>query len=108
MSVQAVTVRLQRLSQLRALCLSLAAAGRRAGLAPHSAGQQVAECARSGPADSQTCTDDKGEGSSERADERWAKVEAELAESEPEFFDWSQATTWIRDRTSSTPSTWHS
>ncbi len=38
MSAQAVTVRLQRLSQLRALCLSLAAAGRRAGLAPHPAG----------------------------------------------------------------------
>ena len=35
MSPQAVTVRLQRLSQLRVLCLSLAAAGRRAGLAPH-------------------------------------------------------------------------
>jgi len=38
MSAHAVTVRLQRLSQLRALCLSLAAAGRRAGLAPHPAG----------------------------------------------------------------------
>ena len=38
MSARAVTVRLQRLSQLRALCLSLAAAGRRAGLAPHPAG----------------------------------------------------------------------
>ena len=33
MSPKAVTVRLQRLSQLRNLCLSLAAAGRRAGLA---------------------------------------------------------------------------
>ena len=62
MSPQAVTVRLQRLSQLRALCLSLAAAGRRAGLAPHPAGstpephagQQGADSARSGPADSQT------------------------------------------------------
>lgn len=32
MSPKAVTVRLQRLSQLRALCLSLGAAGRRAGL----------------------------------------------------------------------------
>ena len=38
MSAHAVTVRLQRLSQLRALCLSLAAAGRQAGLAPHPAG----------------------------------------------------------------------
>ena len=45
MSAQAVTVRLQRLSQLRALCLSLAAAGRRAGLAPHPAGQQGADSA---------------------------------------------------------------
>lgn len=33
MSPKAVTARLQRLSQLRNLCLSLAAAGRRAGLA---------------------------------------------------------------------------
>lgn len=33
MSPQAVTVRLQRVSQLRVLCLSLGAAGRRAGLA---------------------------------------------------------------------------
>ena len=55
MSAQAVTVRLQRVSQLRALCLSLAAAGRRAGLAPHpagskpepDAGQQGADSARS-------------------------------------------------------------
>ena len=69
MSAQAVTVRLQRLSQLRALCLSLAAAGRRAGL----------------------------------ADECWAEVEAALAQSESGFPDWSQATAWIRDRTSSTP-----
>ena len=38
MSAHAVTVRLQRLSQLRALCLSLAAAGRRAGLARDPAG----------------------------------------------------------------------
>ena len=38
MSAHAVTVRLHRVSQLRALCLSLAAAGRRAGLAPHPAG----------------------------------------------------------------------
>ena len=60
MSPQAVTVRLQRLSQLRALCLSLAAAGRRAGLAPHpagstpepDAGQQGAGTARSGPVES--------------------------------------------------------
>ena len=49
MSAHAVTVRLQRLSQLRAFCLSLAAAGRHAGLAPHpaasdsqpDAGQQI-------------------------------------------------------------------
>ena len=102
MSAQAVTVRLQRLSQLRALCLSLAAAGRRAGLAPHPAGstpephagQQGADSARSGPAE---------DGSSEVADERWAEVEAALAESEPAFPDWAQATAWIRDRTSSTP-----
>ena len=86
MSAQAVTVRLQRVSQLRALCLSLAAAGRRAGLAPHSAGQQVADSERSGP-----------------ADERWAEIEAALAESEPAFPHWAQATAWIRDRTSSTP-----
>ena len=33
MSPKAVTVRLRRLSQLRDLCLSLGAAGRRAGLA---------------------------------------------------------------------------
>ena len=33
MSPKAVTARLQRLSQLRNLCLSLAAAGQRAGLA---------------------------------------------------------------------------
>ena len=54
-SAQAVTVRLQRVSQLRARCLSLAAAGRRAGLAPHpagskpepDAGQQGADSARS-------------------------------------------------------------
>ena len=46
MSAQAVTVRLQRVSQLRALCLSLAAAGRRAGLAPHPAGQQATIGAR--------------------------------------------------------------
>jgi hypothetical protein len=32
MSSKAVTARLQRMSQLRALCLSLAEAGRRAGL----------------------------------------------------------------------------
>ena len=59
MSAQAVTVRLQRLSQLRALCLSLAAAGRRAGLAPPHAGstpephaaQQGTDSARSGRAD---------------------------------------------------------
>ncbi len=38
MSAHAVTVRLQRLSQLRALCLSLAAAGRRAGLVHDPAG----------------------------------------------------------------------
>ena len=37
MSPKAVTVRLQRVSQLRALCLSLAAAGRRAKLAPRVA-----------------------------------------------------------------------
>lgn len=42
MSPQAVTVRLQRLSQLRVLCLSLAAAGRRAGLAPHPPGSTPA------------------------------------------------------------------
>ena len=56
MSAHAVTVRLQRLSQLRVLCLSLAAAGRRVGLAPHPAtstvepdpGQQGAHTARSG------------------------------------------------------------
>ena len=55
MSAQAVTVRLQRLSQLRALCLLLAAAGQRAGLTPHPAGskpepdtgQQGADSARS-------------------------------------------------------------
>ncbi len=32
MSAKAVTARLKRMSQLRALCLSLAEAGRRAGL----------------------------------------------------------------------------
>ena len=32
LSPKAITVRLQRMSQLRALCLSLAEAGRRAGL----------------------------------------------------------------------------
>ena len=74
MSAQAVTVRLQRMSQLRALCLSLAAAGRRAGLAPHPVRHQGADSARSGP-----------------ADERWAEVEAALAESEPAFPD---LTTW--------------
>ena len=46
MSAHAVTVRLQRLSQLRALCLSLAAAGRRAGLAPHPAGSPPESDAR--------------------------------------------------------------
>ena len=45
------------------------------------------------------CTDDQGEGSSESADERWTEVEAALAQSEPAFPDWSQATAWIRDRT---------
>ena len=49
------------------------------------------------------CTDDHGDGSPERADERWAEVEAALAQSEPAFPDWSQATAWIRNRTSSTP-----
>ena len=56
MSAHAVTVRLQRLSQLRALCLSLAAAGRRAGMARHpagstpqpDAGQQAADTTRTG------------------------------------------------------------
>ena len=56
MSAHAVTVRLQRLSQLRALCLSLAAAGRRAGLArdpagptaPPDAGQRAADTTRTG------------------------------------------------------------
>ena len=60
MSAQAVTVRLQRVSQLRARCLSLAAAGRRAGLAPHPAGstpepdtgQHGADTARFGLAES--------------------------------------------------------
>ena len=45
------------------------------------------------------CTDDQGEVSSQSADERWAEVEAALAQSEPAFPDWSQATAWIRDRT---------
>jgi hypothetical protein len=45
------------------------------------------------------CTDDHEDGSSERADERWAEVEAALTQSEPAFPDWSQATAWIRDRT---------
>ncbi len=45
MSPKAVTVRLQRLSQLRALCLSLGAAGRRAGL-----GLGVAAAAGDSPA----------------------------------------------------------
>lgn len=49
------------------------------------------------------CADDHEDGSSARADERWAEVEAALAESEPAFPDWAQATAWIRDRTSSTP-----
>ena len=49
------------------------------------------------------CTDDRADRSPERVDERWAEVEAALAESEPAFPDWSQATAWIRDRTSSTP-----
>ena len=56
MSAHAVTARLQRLSQLRALCLSLAAAGRRAGLARDpadsppqpDAGQQAADTTRTG------------------------------------------------------------
>ena len=60
MSARAVTVRLQRVSQLRALCLSLAAAGRRAGLAPHpagstrepAAGQHGMDAARSAPTES--------------------------------------------------------
>ena len=57
MSAHAVTVRLQRLSQLRALCLSLAAAGRRAGAGMRhpagstpqpDAGQHAADTTRTG------------------------------------------------------------
>lgn len=47
MSPKAVTVRLQRLSQLRALCLSLGAAGRRAGLGVAAA---AGESSSAGPA----------------------------------------------------------
>lgn len=49
MSPKAVTVRLQRLSQLRALCLSLGAAGRRAGLGV-AAGASAGESSSAGPA----------------------------------------------------------
>ena len=55
MSPKAVTVRLQRLSQLRALCLSLGAAGRRAGLGvaaaagASSAGPERNDCAAAAP-----------------------------------------------------------
>lgn len=49
MSPQAVTVRLQRVSQLRVLCLSLGAAGRRAGLAA-AAGESSAGPDRAGSA----------------------------------------------------------
>ena len=49
------------------------------------------------------CTDDQWECSTAGADDRWAEVETALAQSEPAFPDWSQATAWIRDRTSSTP-----
>ena len=49
------------------------------------------------------CTDDQWQGSAAGADDRWAEVETALALSEPAFPDWSQATAWIRDRTSSTP-----
>lgn len=55
MSPKAVTVRLQRLSQLRALCLSLGAAGRRAGLGvaaaagASSAGPERDDCAAAPP-----------------------------------------------------------
>ena len=42
--------------------------------------------------------EDEAGGSSERAAERWAEVESALAQSEPEFDDWAQATAWVRDR----------
>ena len=41
---------------------------------------------------------DEAAGSAERADDRWAEVEAALAQSEPELDDWAQATAWVRDR----------
>ena len=47
------------------------------------------------------CAGDREE--STPAEDRWAEVEAALAETEPAFPDWSRATSWIRDRTSSTP-----
>ena len=42
--------------------------------------------------------DDGAAGSSGADDERWAEVEAALAQSEPEFDDWAQATAWVRAR----------
>lgn len=52
LSPKAVTARLKRVSQLRALCLSLAEAGRRAGLHDRS----TADLNRSAPRSSQSPT----------------------------------------------------
>ena len=52
MSPEAVTARLKRVSQLRALCLSLAEAGRRAGLHDRS----TADLNRSAPRSGQSPT----------------------------------------------------
>ena len=43
-------------------------------------------------------SDDTEVGSPAVDDERWAEVEAALAQSEPEFDDWARATAWVRDR----------